>query len=179
MRARLVQYHSNTFVFLNFAAVSAYFGLATLDQVHLPRSTEPNRLRAVQAMTKQELHGQVGDEDFLDNLLASRLIRTELGCLTGLASLELDLSNVDPDHGPWQWKINHSKFSKPSPLKKLVVDVRKTSVERLEQSIANESKMLAIKEDKLDIVVGLVRRIIQEEGFCENFLATTSAWKRV
>lgn len=70
-------------------------------------------------------------------------------------------------------------LSKPSSLKKLVVDVRKTSVERLEQSIANESKMLAIEEDKLDIAVGLIRRIIQEGGFCEIFLATASAWKRV
>lgn len=95
-------YHSNTFVFLAFATFAVYFGFAAPNQVYLPRSTERNRLRAVQAMTRVELHGQVGDKDFPDSFSASRLIRAGLGCLTSLPSLELNLEIFDLRHGSWQ-----------------------------------------------------------------------------
>ena len=89
--ARPVSYQNTTFVFSCLATYAAYFGLSTPSGVQLFRSTEPHRLRAIQAMTKVKLRGIVGQHPNLDFLSTTRLIRASLGCLTSLASFELGL----------------------------------------------------------------------------------------
>ena len=131
--ARSVQYHNNTFVFLGPAVFAAYFGFSSLEQVCLPRCTKPDRLRAIQAMTKVEVRGVVGRRPFLDILSASRLIRTGLGCLTSLTSLELSMQFCDKLGDHQDWKVDDCFFSKPSWLRKLVVEVRSSEYSREEK----------------------------------------------
>lgn len=161
--ARSVLYQRNTFVFPSFASFAAYFGLITPHSLYAPRSTEPNRLRAIQAMTKVELHGQIG-EGYLDFLSASRLIRTGLGCLTSLTSLELNLGlGVCRSDTP----VDDCMFSKPSSLRKLVVSVQDfdTGQERPARLDRKESSCFATEEQKLDTAEELMRRILKQEGF--------------
>ncbi|CAD6580471.1 MAG: hypothetical protein ASARMPREDX12_009577 [Alectoria sarmentosa] len=151
--ARLVLYHSNTFVFLSFATFAAYFGLIAPTQVYPPRATKPNRMRAIQAMTKIEIHGQVVESQMLNFLSASRLIRTGLGYLTSLTSLELNLEVSDcAETEGLYWRIDDCMFSKPSSLRKLVVDVRS----------------FYIKEEKLGIAEELMLRMLKQEGFYDQ-----------
>lgn len=163
--ARSVLYHSNTFVFLNCPTFAAYFGLVFPEEVNLPRSTEPNRLRAIQAMTKVELHSQIGHENFLDLLSTSRLIRTGLGCLTSLANLELNLAifYIGGDL-PWWW-IDDYMFSKPSSLRKLVVDVQDIDMGMALARRIDDSRILAPGDHKLDSAKELMRRMLKQEGF--------------
>lgn len=172
--ARLVLYHSNTFVFLSFATFAAYFGLVAPTQVYPPRATEPNRMRAIQAMTKIEIHGQVKRQN-LDFLSASRLIRTGLGCLTSLTSLELNLEVSDCAEGLY-WRIDDCMFSKPSSLRKLVVDVRDfcISMQKYGRLLLKESLSPLSEEDKLGVAEELMLRMLKQEGFCDK---TESFWR--
>lgn len=175
--ARLVLYHSNTFVFLGLATFAAYFGLIAPTQVYPPRAAEPNRMRAIQAMTKIKIHGQVRESHNLNFLSASRLIRTGLGCLSSLTSLELNLevSDCAETEGLW-WRIDDCMFSKPSSLRKLVVDVRSfyISKERRGRLLIKESQWSLSEEDKLGIAEELVLRMLKQEGFCDK---TESFWR--
>lgn len=163
---RSVLYHCNTFVFPSFASFAAYFGLIGPHQLYEPRSTEPNRLRAIQAMTKVELHGQI-DGEHLDFLPANRLIRTGLGCLTSLTSFELNLGLGVCRDDIANWKIDDCMFSKPSSLRKLVVDVQdfNTNEEKPARLLRKESPYLATEEQKLHTAEELMRRMLKQEGF--------------
>ena len=171
--ARSVLYDSNTFVFFSFATFAAYFGLVTPNQVYMPRSTEPNRLRAIQSMTKVELHGQVGGPRLLDFLAASRLIRMGLGCLTSLTSLELRILAFFNDVDILRMsKIDDCMFSKPSSLRKLVVDVKSFDPLMLRQlpvlGFIGEARKPEAAEE-------FVRRILKEEGHSDK---TESFWRQ-
>ena len=160
--ARRVLYRSNTFVFLDFPTFAAYFGLIAPTQVCMPRSTEPNRLRAIQSMTKVELHGRVGGNDSLDFLWTSRLVRMGLGCLTSLTSLELNLKFPGSRSAISQWRIDDCMFSKPSSLRKLVVDLQypNTSMRR------RWRKLKFVDEGyKLEAAEELMRQMLKENGF--------------
>lgn len=157
--ASSVLYYNNTFVFLSPGTFTAYFGLITPEQVYVPRSTEPDRMRAIQAMTEIEVCGIVGRRPFLDILSASRLIRTGLGCLTSLASLELSLELYGKINLQ-DWKIDDCMFSKPSSLNKLVVDVRSSEYNR-EQRLPGE-------KNDLDIAEELVHRTLKQEDFTDT-----------
>ena len=169
--ARLVLYHSNTFVFLSFATFAAYFGLIAPTQVYPPRATEPNRMRAIQAMTKIEIHGQVVESQMLNFLSASRLIRTGLGCLTSLTSLELNLEVSDcAETEGLYWRIDDCMFSKPSSLRKLVVDVRSfyISTQRHGRFPIKADQWPLSEEEKLGIAEELMLRMLKQEGFCDK-----------
>ena len=157
---RSVFYRSHTFVFLGFSTFSAYFGLIALDQVHVPRSTNPHRLRAIQAMTKVEICGNFGTRKSVDFVSASRLIRMALGCFTSLASLELTLNIWKPIDEGRDWTIDDSIFIKPPTLTKLVVDVR--IYER--RSGGNH----ASEEDVRDTAEELLHRIMKQKGFTDT-----------
>ncbi len=169
--ARPVLYDSNTFVFFSFATFAAYFGLVSPNQLYMPRSTEPNRLRAIQSMTKVELHGQVGGPPMLDFLSASRLIRMGLGCLTSLTSLELNLSFFNNIDILRMSQIDDCMFSKPSSLRKLVIDVQSFDPFMLRPVQAFE---LVDEARKLEAAEELVRRILKQEGYGDK---TESFWR--
>ena len=166
--ARLVLYNSNTFVFLGFATFATYFGLITPTEVYTSRSTEPNRLRGIQAMTKVGIHGQVGERrsmGYLKFSWASRLIRTGLGCLTSLTSLELNLKYFGSGDQLQYWNIDDCMFSKPSSLRKLVVSIE-TDLEEHERRTATQDRMRAIlSKETLYIAEEIVWRILKQEGF--------------
>ncbi len=170
--ARSVLYDSNTFVFFSFATFAAYFGLVTPNQLYMPRSTEPNRLRAIQSMTKVELHSQVGGPPMLDFLSASRLIRMGLGCLTSLTSLELNLSFVNDIDILRMSQIDDCMFSKPSSLRKLVVDVQSFNLSMIRQW--REFRFVG-EVHKLEAAEGLVRRILKQEGYGDKI---ESFWRQ-
>ena len=175
--ARLVLYHSNTFVFLSFATFAAYFGLIAPTQVYPPRATKPNRMRAIQAMTKIEIHGQVVESQMLNFLSASRLIRTGLGYLTSLTSLELNLEVSDcAETEGLYWRIDDCMFSKPSSLRKLVVDVRSfyISTQRHGRFPIKADQWPLSEEEKLGIAEELMLRMLKQEGFCDK---TVSFWR--
>ena len=157
--ARSVLYQNTTFVFTCFATFAAYFGLSTPSGVHLTRSTEPHRLRAIHAMTKVQLHGVVGQNPCLDFLSTTRLIRASLGCLTSLASFELGLQLQEPTGERRKWMIDDSMFSRSPSLRKLVV-----SVSTLQFAI----KALLTEEDERDIANELLHRILKQEDFSDT-----------
>ena len=155
--ARPVLYQNNTFEFMCITAFATYFGLQAPDQVHIPRSTEPHRLRALQAMTKVEVR-MVGNFQSLDFLSCSRLIRAGLGCLTNLTSFEVSLEIHDYFDKQQLWRIDDYMFSKPPSLKKLVVGVWDSEL---------TLDGLAAEEEQLDIAKELVHRILKQEDFSD------------
>ena len=120
-------------MFDDFHTFAAYFGLDIPKSkigfpLHVPCSTEPNRLRAIQAMTKVELRGMIGERipfyRSLDLLSATRLIRAGLGCLTCLVSLALNLRIDDDNDTRESWMIDDCMFSKPTSLSNLLIVVQ-------------------------------------------------------
>lgn len=157
--ARSVLYLRNTFEFLCLAAFATYFGLQAPDQVHISRSTERHRLRAIQAMTKVKVR-IAGSNLYPTFLSTSRLIRAGLGCLTNITSFELCLGNLDIiEAQPELMMIDDSMFSKPPSLRKLVVGVRKSDL-YLDGP--------QTEQDQLDIAKELVRRILKQKDFSDT-----------
>ena len=164
--ARLVLYRSNTFVFLDLATFAAYFGLIFPTHVNMARSTEPNRLRAIQSMTKVELRDHVGCEvEFRDFLAASRLVRMGLGCLTSLKSLELNLRISDYNEEVFPLNIDDCMFSKPSSLRKLVVDLQNSTFNMGGHWF--EIKLIK-DEDQMKLAEELMRRMLKQKDFCDK-----------
>ena len=158
--ARSVLYDNNTFVFQSIGALADFFGFTGSDQVHVPRSTDPNKLRAIHAMTRIELCSNVGAEMSPRNILMmSRLIRAGLGCLTSLKSLELSLTVYGNPDLRRAWRIDDSMFSKPSTLRKLIMNVHDT--------VDTEEKS-SIEGIKLEAAEEFVRRILKEEEFSDT-----------
>lgn len=171
--ARSVLYGSNTFVSLDFATFAAYFGLTSPRQAYIPRSTEPDRLRAIQAITKVELNGQVGDKKFMGLLEAGHLIRTRLGCLTSLAGFELNLEVYRHRRTLSLWPIDDCMLSKPSSLRKLVVDVQTftpsdADLWKYKKATSTGGRMLATEKGRLVIAKEIMSRMLKQEGFCDS-----------
>ena len=164
--ARSVLYQSNTFVFLSFPTFSDYIGLVAPSSIDkscfkVSRSTEPDRLRAIHAMKKIEIHGIV---DGIDFLWASRLIRAGLGCLTSLTSLKLNLKTTDCISSQQTWMIDDSMFSKSTSMEKLLIDVKMFG--RFEWTVGSlEWRM--IQEQARLISLKLVHQISKQEGFSD------------
>ena len=173
--ARCVLYGKNKFVFLGFASFAGYFGIVPANQVSLPRSTKPNRLRAIHLMTQIEIQGQIGDSkkpsEYPDFLSATRLIRTGLDCLTSLTSLELKLEILGDGEVLSKWRIDDCIFSKPPTLRKLTIAVQ-AGVTKLDSSVQRlrkfrrtlPSRTLPTEDDKLEIAKELMRRLLRQEG---------------
>ena len=157
--ARLALYQNTTFVFSCLPTYAAYFGLSTPSGVHLSRSTEPHRLRAIQAMTKVELRGVVGQNPNLDFLSTTRLIRASLGCLTALASFELDLQLLDTTDERRKWRIDDSMFSKSPSLRELVLGV---------WTPWRSIETLLTEKGERDIANEILRRILKQEDFSDT-----------
>ena len=157
--ARSVLYQHTTFVFSCLATYAAYFGLSAPSGVFLSRSTEPHRLRAIQAMTKVELRGIVGQNPYLDFLSTTRLIRASLGCLTNLASFALGLQLQDATGERRKWMIDDSMFSKSASLRELVLGVwsRQFAIDAL-----------LTEEDELEIAKELLHRILKRDDFSDT-----------
>ena len=143
-------------MFSCLATYAAYFGLSTPPGVHLFRSTEPHRLRAIQAMTKVKLHGVVGQHPNLDFLSTTRLIRASLGCLTSLASFELGLQLEEAPGERRKWRIDDCMFSKSPSLRELILSV---------WTPLNAVEAVLTEEDELYIANELLHRIWKKEGF--------------
>ena len=146
-------------MFACLATCAAYFGLSTPSGVHLTRDTEPHRLRAIQAMTKVELRGIVGQDPCLDFLSTTRLIRASLGCLTSLASFELGLQLQEATGERRKWRIDDSLFSKSPSLRELVVSVSTPQF---------GIKAFLTEEDERDIANELLHRILKHEDFSDT-----------
>ena len=159
--ARSVLYDSNTFAFQSIGALTVYFGFTMPDQVHVPRSTDPDKLRSIHAMTRVEFCiSYLGIETSPGGILTmSRLIRAALGCLTNLTSLELSLKIHGPTDLQREWKIDDSWFSKPPSLRKLIVNVHDS--EDTEEKASFEGVKLEAAEE-------FVRRILKEEDFSDT-----------
>ena len=157
--ARPVLYQKHTFVFWCLAAFAAYFGLSTPSGVYLPRDTEPHKLRAIQAMTKVELRGVVGQELCLDFLSTTRLIRAGLGCLTSLESFKLGLELHDAVGERRKWRIDDSMFSMSSSLRELVLGV---------WSNQDHVEIMLAEEDEPDIAKELLHRILKRGDFSDT-----------
>lgn len=175
---RSVLYQNNTFVFWGLDTFAAYFGIANVANTYVSHSTEPNRLRAIRAMTKVELHGTVDDIKRISFLSISRLIRAGLGCLTSLSSLELHLKFLhyfNRKRGLRKWMIDDSMFSKPSSLRKLVIDVHNLDLghHRHRPRFITDELVLANDNERLVIAEELMHRMLKQEGFrdtIERFL---------
>ena len=153
-----VLYHNNTFVFVCLAAYATYFGFGVPAEGHIPRSTEPHRLRAIQAMTKVEVYGSVGRSPFLDFLSTSRLIRAGLGCHTNLMSFKLNLEPYGSIDQRRKWMIDDSLFSKPPSLNKLVIGI---------WGRENGDEMPTPGEDQEAVAKELLDRIVKREDFTD------------
>ena len=169
--ARSVLYQSNTFVFLGFPTFATYFGLivpgGTGTSYFLgSRSTKPDRLRAIHAMKRIELHGIIESRSFIWH---SRLIRAGLGCLTSLRSLKLNLLTLVPINTGFrndrlEWTIDDSMFSKPTSMTELLVDVK--ILGRFEWSEGSFEWSMIQEEARL-INLKLVNQISKQEGFSD------------
>ena len=168
--ARSVLYQNNTFVFWGFDTFAAYFGFTETTDIYMPRSTEPKRLRAIQAMTRVELYGKVTPL-FLS---ASRLIRAGLGCLTSLVSLELRLEfMVCFEIRAWEdpCMIDNSMFSKPSSLRKLIINVHNVDTRpnfKARLGFLAPGSNLATEKTRLVVAEALLRRLLKQGGFCDT-----------
>lgn len=167
--ARSVLYQSNTFVFPNLSVFAVYFGLIAPNQLHMPRCTEPNRLRALQAMTNVELHAQIGDQRDPSFRSATRLIRTGLDCLTNLAIFKLSLNLFQQDQELLKWTIDDTVFSKPSSLRKFVVDVRifNACLWRFGR-VASKDHIVATEDVNINMAEEFSRRFLKQGGFSDE-----------
>lgn len=164
--ARSVLYIQNTFEFLCLAAFATYFGFQAADHLHVPRSTEPHRLRAIQSMTKVKVR-VAGRNQYPSFLSTSRLIRAGLGCLTNISSFELCLGIHDTTEArPELMMIDDSMFSKPPSLRKLVVGVRdlklcydELKTEQYQLDIAQELMCRLLKQKEFSDTIELFRRV--------------------
>ena len=193
--ARSVLYRESTFVFDDLHTFAAYFGIDLPDSMieypaHISRSTDPDRLRTIQAMTRVELRGIVGERSSLlrrlEFLSATRVIRTGLGCLTNLVSLELSLRIDDNNAVRQSWMIDDCMFSKPTSLCKLLIDVqyfrwileRVKAVQQmveLSMGLTEEQKQrIASEKPNFDAAKALLYRILKQDGFSDT---TESFWR--
>lgn len=157
--ARSVLYLRNTFEFICIAAFTIYFGLQAPDHLHIPRSTEPHRLRAIHSMTKVKVHIS-GSNQHRGFLFTSRLIRAGIGCLTSITSFELSLGTHDVTGAQIEpMMIDDSMFSKPPSLRRFVVAVREG------KSCYDDLKT---EHNQLDMAKELIRRILKEKDFSDT-----------
>lgn len=112
-------------------------------------------------MTKVKIRVIIGQDGNPDFLLATRLIRALLGCLTNLESFELGLQLEEPADDRRKWRIDDSMFIKSSSLRELVLRVWTSDYDL-------SNKLNLTEEDALDIANELLRRLLKQEGFSDT-----------